>query len=205
MPDPEFLVEPRRLIAIDAETTGYPVLTAEQIRRAPKGLRPPGVIIEIGCVELVRDKESWRKGETLQTRVNPEAPISPVSIRVHGIKPAELKQAPRFVDIVDRMLAFIGDSPLVAHAYLNEKQFLDYEMARAKRIDWNEEAFVDERFICTQELYAEQFPGAPKSLDAMADRLWVDRSDRFKFHGALLDADLTAEAFIELERRRGKQ
>ncbi len=102
MPDPEFLVEHRRLIAIDAETTGYPVMTAEQIRRAPKGLRPPGVIIDIGCVELVRDKESWRKGETWQTRVNPEAPISPASSRVHGIKPAELKQAPRFVDIVDR-------------------------------------------------------------------------------------------------------
>ena len=202
MPDPGFLEGHRRLVAIDAETTGFPVMTAEQVRRAPKGLRPPGVIIEIGCVELLRGEDGWRKGETWQTRVNPEAPVSPASIRVHGIKPADLKREPRFDDIVDALLAFVGDAPFVAHAYRNEKQFLDYEMARAKRIAWDQEAFADDRFICTQELYAEQFPGAPKSLDAMADRLWLDRSDRFKFHGALLDADLTAEAFIELVRRR---
>jgi len=202
MPDPGFLEGHRRLVAIDAETTGFPVMTAEQVRRAPKGLRPPGVIIEIGCVELLRGEDGWRKGETWQTRVNPEAPVSPASIRVHGIKPADLKREPRFDDIVDALLAFVGDAPFVAHAYRNEKQFLDYEMARAKRIAWDQEAFADDRFICTQELYAEQFPGAPKSLDAMTDRLWVDRSERFKFHGALLDADLTAEAFIELVRRR---
>ena len=201
MLDLGFLDEQRRLVAIDAETTGHRVMTAEQIRHAPKGLRPPGVIIEIGCVELLRGEDGWRKGETWQTRVNPEGPISPASIRVHGIKPAELKQAPRFDEIADALLAFVGDAYFVAHAYRNEKQFLDYEMARAKRIGWDDEAFAESRFICTQEIYAELFPGAPKSLDAMTDRLWLDRSDRFKFHGALLDADLTAEAFIELERR----
>ena len=201
MIDLGFLAEHRRLVALDAETTGYPVMTAEQVRKAPKGLRLPGVVIEIGCVELLRDGAGWRKGETWQSRVNPEAPISPASIRVHGIKPADLKQAPRFDQVVDEVLAFIGDAPMVAHAYRNEKLFFDYEMARIKRIGWDEEAFPDERFICTQEIYAGLFPGAPKSLDAMTDRLWLDRSDRFKFHGALLDADLTADAFIELERQ----
>lgn len=203
MVDLSFLEGKTRLVAIDAETTGYPVMNAEQVRKAPKGLRPPGVVIEIGCVELLRDGAAgWRKGESWQSRVNPEAPVSPASIRVHGIKPGDLKQAPRFDQIVDTLLAFIGDDYMVAHAYRNEKLFFDYEMARIKRIGWDEEAFPEERFICTQEIYAEQFPGAPKSLDAMADRLWVDRSERFKFHGALLDADLTAEAFIELERQR---
>jgi DNA polymerase-3 subunit epsilon len=191
----------QRLVSIDAETTGHTVMTAEQVRRAPKGLRIPGVIIEIGCVELLRDGDSWRKGETWQTRVNPDGPISPASIKVHGIKPSELKGAPRFDAIVDAMLAFIGDCPLVAHAYRNEKQFLNYEMARSKRIAWDAEAFLDEHFICTQEIYAGLFPGAPKSLDAMTDRLWLDRSERFTFHGALLDADLTADAFVELLRQ----
>ncbi|MEI6558738.1 MAG: exonuclease domain-containing protein [Rhodospirillaceae bacterium] len=193
---------PRRLVAIDAETTGHKIMTAEQVRRAPKGLRLPGLIIEIGCVELLREPAGWRKGETWQTRINPDAPINPTAIRIHGIKPGDLKQAPRFDEILPAFLAFIGESDLVAHAYRNEKQFFDYEMARVKRIRWDEEAFPEGRFICTQELYAEMFPGAPKSLDAMTDRLWLDRSERFTFHGALLDADLTADAYIELERRR---
>ncbi len=201
MVDLGFLEGRRRLVAIDAETTGMRVMSADEVRKAPKGLRPPGVVIEIGCVELLRDEAGWRKGESWQTRVNPEAPISPASIRVHGIKPGDLKQAPRFDQIIEPLLAFIGEDYLVAHAYRNEKLFFDYEMARAKRISWDEEAFPEDRFICTQEIYAELFPGAPKSLDAMTDRLWVDRSDRFKFHGALLDADLTADAFIELERQ----
>ncbi len=201
MVDLGFLEGRHRLVAIDAETTGYRVMTADEVRKAPKGLRIPGVVIEIGCVELLRENGVWRKGETWQSRVNPEAPISLGSIGVHGIKPGDLKQAPRFDQIVEAFQAFIKDDYLVAHAYRNEKQFFDYEMARIKRIGWDEEAFPEDRFICTQEIYADLFPGAPKSLDAMTDRLWVDRSERFKFHGALLDADLTADAFIELERQ----
>jgi DNA polymerase-3 subunit epsilon len=201
MTDLDFLKSHQRLVAVDAETTGLPIMTQEQIRKAPKGLRLPGVVIEIGCVELLRGDEGWRKGETWQVRINPEGPISPQSIRVHGIKPGDIKKAPRFAEIVDTFLAFIGEAPLVAHAYRNEKQFFDYEMARAKRIGWDDEAFPADRFVCTQEIYAGLYPGAPKSLDAMSDRLWLDRSERFAFHGALLDADLTADAFVELERR----
>ena len=199
--DLSFLEGKSRLVAIDAETTGFRVMSPEDVKKAPKGLRPPGVVIEIGCVELLRDGAGWRKGETWQSRVNPEAPISPGSIKVHGIKPGDLKQAPRFDQILEPLLAFLGDDYLVAHAYRNEKLFFDYEFARIKKIGWGDDAFADERFICTQEIYAELFPGAPKSLDAMVDRLWVDRSERFKFHGALLDADLTADAFIEMERQ----
>ena len=201
MVDLGFLDGKSRLVAIDAETTGFRVMSADEVRKAPKGLRLPGVVIEIGCVELLRDGTGWRKGENWQSRVNPEAPISPASIGVHGIKPGDLKQAPRFDQVVDTLLAFLGDDYLVAHAFRNEKLFFNYEMARIKRIGWDDEAFPEDRFVCTQEIYAELFPGAPKSLDAMTDRLWVDRSERFKHHGALLDADLTADAFIELERQ----
>ena len=199
--DLEGLGRVTRLVAIDAETTGLPMMPPADIRKAPKGFRLPGIVIEVGCVEMLREGDSWRKGETWQARINPDGPISPQSIKVHGIKPGDLKKAPRFPDIADALLAFLSDAPLVAHAWRNEKQFLDYELARAKRIGWEDEAFPEDRFICTQKIYAELYPGAPKSLDAMSDRLWLDRSDRFNFHGALLDADLTADALIALLRR----
>lgn len=202
MIDLDFLADHNRLVAIDAETTGRPMMTPAEIRKAPKGYRVPGIVIEIGCVEMLRDGETWKKGKTWQVRTNPEGPINPQAIKIHGIKPAELTKMPRFAEVLDEFLEFIGDAPFVAHAYLNEKKFLDYEFARMKRIEWGEEAFPDDRYICTQEIYAELFPGAPKSLDAMSDRLWLDRSERFRFHGALLDADLTADAFNELLRVR---
>jgi len=200
MIDLDFLKDHDRLVALDAETTGRPMMTPAEIAKAPKGLRIPGIVIELGCVEMLRDGASWTKGRTWMIRTNPDGPINPQAIKVHGIKPADLAKAPRFPDVIDELTAFLGDSPLVAHAYLNEKKFLDYEAARAKRINWGEEWFPDERYICTQEIYAELFPGAPKSLDAMVDRLWLDRTARFDHHGALLDADFTADAFNELTR-----
>jgi DNA polymerase III subunit epsilon len=72
---------------------------------------------------------------------------------------------------------FFGDSPIVAHAYKNERDFLDHEFARAKVIPWGESAYADERYICTQVLFAQLFPGANKSLTSMADRLVLDAPD----------------------------
>jgi len=66
---------------------------------------------------------------------------------------------------------FIGDSPIVAHAYENERDFLNYEFARAKVIEWGDSAYGEERYICTQILYEQIFPGATKSLTSMCDRL----------------------------------
>jgi DNA polymerase-3 subunit epsilon len=94
---------------------------------------------------------------------------------------------------------FIGDSPIVAHAYENERDFLDYEFARAKVIEWGDSAYGEERYICTQILYEQIFPGATKSLTSMCDRLALDASERDDRHGALLDADMTADALILLE------
>ena len=187
-----------RLISIDIETTGRRTPSLVDIRKAPKGLRQPGIIIEIGCVEILRDGGAWTKARTWETRVNPDAPLNPDAIKVHGIRPADLKAAPRFPQVVDELLAFLAGDLLVAHAYENEMDFLNYEFARCGRAAWGAETFESNRFICTKEMSHEAFPGASGSLDALCDRLWLDRSDRFARHGALLDADLTADAFFKL-------
>ena len=103
--------------------------------------------------------------------------------------------------ILPQLRDFIGDAPIVAHAYRNERGFLDYEFARAKTIAWGESVYDEARYICTQQLYAQLFPGASKSLTAMCDRLALDSSERDGKHGALLDADMTADALILLERQ----
>ena len=98
------------------------------------------------------------------------------------------------------MRGFIGESAIVAHAYRNERGFLDYEYSRAKVIAWGESAYAGDQYICTQLLYAQLYPGAPKSLTAMCDRLALDTSGRDAKHGALLDADMTADALLLLEQ-----
>lgn len=187
-----------RIIAIDAETTGFRVPTPAEIGKMPKGLRLPGVVIEIGCLELVRGDEGWKAGESWQRRIQPGGPISKAATEVHGINPVELKNAPSFRDVLDDFEAFIGQDVLLAHSAENEIEFLNFEYARAGRCGFAEMIFSDADFICTQELSRQFFPGVPGSLDVLCDRLWVDRSDRFEHHGALLDAILTAEAFMKM-------
>ncbi|RAI45804.1 exonuclease domain-containing protein [Rhodoplanes roseus] len=197
---PGFLDGHDRLVAFDAETTGKRTPEVAFIRKQPLGWRAPGIMIEVGFVELLRDGAGWRKGETWRTLVNPDAPIDPAAIKVHGIKPAVLKNAPRFPAILPQLRDFIGEAPIVAHASENEKSFLDYEFARAKAIAWGESAYAAGRYVCTQRLYAQIFPGASTSLTAMCDRLALDASARDDRHGALLDADMTADALILLEQ-----
>ena len=202
---PDFLDAFDRLVAFDAETTGKRTPDADFIRRQPFAWKPPGIVIEVGLVEMRREDagkgERWRKGETFRTLVNPDGPIDPAAINIHKIRPGDLKGAPRFAVILPQLRDFIGDAPIVAHAYRNEQGFLDYEFARAKAIAWGESAYDDARYICTQRLYAQLFPGASKSLTAMCDRLALDASERDAQHGALLDADMTADALILLERQ----
>ncbi len=196
----DFLVGYDRLVAFDAETTGKRTPDAEFIKKQPFAWRPPGIVIELGFVEMLREGAGWRKGESWGTLVNPDGPIEPAAIKVHGIKPNDLKNAPRFAQLLERVRGFIGDSPIVAHAYRNERSFLDYEYARAKAIAWGDSAYANDRYIDTQLLYAQLYPGAAKSLTAMCDRLVLDSSARDEKHGALLDAEMTAEALVLLER-----
>ena len=190
-----------RLVAFDAETTGKRTPNADFIRKQPFAWKPPGVVIEVGFVEMLRGEDGWRKGAAWRSLVNPDAPIDPAAIAIHKIRPADLKGAPRFPMILSQLREFIGGAPIVAHAYKNERDFLNYELARAKAIAWGESAYDEDRYICTQRLFAQLFPGAGKSLTSMCDRLALDTSDRDEKHGALLDADMTADALILLEHR----
>lgn len=200
MHEPGFLDRFDRLVAFDAETTGKRAPDVGFIHRQPLGWRAPGLVIEVGFLELRRDGDGWSKGETWRTLVNPDAPIDPAAIKIHGIRPADLKGAPRFAAILPRLREFVGEAPIVAHAYRNERDFLDYEFARAKAIAWGESAYTEDRFVCTQRLYAQLFPGASTSLTAVCDRLALDASVRDDRHGALLDAEMTADALILLEQ-----
>jgi DNA polymerase-3 subunit epsilon len=129
---PDFLDGFDRLVAFDAETTGKHTPNAEFIRKQPFAWRAPGIIIEVGFVELLRDGYAWRKGETWGSKVNPDGPIDREAIKIHGIRPADLKNAARFPTILPKVKDFVGESPIVAHAYRNERDFLDYELPGPK-------------------------------------------------------------------------
>jgi DNA polymerase III epsilon subunit family exonuclease len=187
-----------RCVAIDLETTGHPAKTHAEVLKLPKGLRLPGCVIQIGCIELLRDGDSWKTGATWETLVNPEGSVHPAAAKVHGIHPNAIKAAPRFVEVYPALAAFLGSVPLLAHAAWNEIDYLNFEMRRAKLVGWDETPFWDDRFLDTQIIARGIFPGAPGSLDVLLDRLWIDRSGRDQHHGALLDAELTAEAFIKM-------
>lgn len=193
------LADVGRLVAIDAETTGFRIPNAAEIKKMPKGLRLAGIVIEIGCVELLRDGEGWKTGATWEKRFQPNGPIAKASMAVHGIHPAQLKDAPQFRDVLDEFEEFIGQDVLLAHSATNEIDFLNFEYARAGRCGFDEIIFSANDFVCTQQLSRQFFPGVPGSLDVLCDRLWIDRSDRFAHHGALLDAVLTAEAFLKMQ------
>ena len=197
--NPDFLDAFDRLVAFDAETTGKRTLDAAFVKKQPFAWKAPGIVIELGFVEMLREGAGWRKGATWRSLVNPDGPIDPAAIAIHKIKPGDLKGAPRFPALMQQVRDFIGDAPVVAHAYRNERDFLDYEFARAKAIAWGETVYAEERYICTQRLFAQLFPGAGKSLTSMCDRLALDASARDSQHGALLDADMTADALVLLE------
>lgn len=193
------LADTKRMVAIDAETTGFRIPKAAEIKKMPKGLRLPGIVIEIGCIEMLREGDTWKTGETWHRRIQPNGPIAKASIAIHGINPADLKNAPQFRDILDEFEDFIGQDVLLAHSAVNEIDFLNFEYARVGRCGFDETIFAGSDFVCTQELSRQFFPGVPGSLDVLCDRLWIDRSDRFQHHGALLDAVLTAEAFMKMQ------
>jgi len=198
MLDLTHITDVQRIVSVDIETTGHPTKTHAEVLKLPKGLRVPGVIIQIGCVEILREGDGWAMGAKWESLVNPDGPIHSAAMKVHGIHHARLKNAPRFTDIREEFEAFVSDSTLLAHAASNEIDFLNYELRRAKLVDWQAEPFHEGRFVDTQVIARSVFPGAPGSLDALCNRLWIHPSDRDQFHGALLDAELTAEAFIKM-------
>ncbi|MBX6322982.1 MAG: DNA polymerase III subunit epsilon [Rhodospirillaceae bacterium] len=164
-----------REIVLDTETTGLEARAGDRI-------------VEIACIELVNHLPT---GRTFHRYVNPERTISSAAFEVHGLNDAFLASQPRFADIVDELLAFIGDSPLVIHNAEFDLGFLCAELERCGR------PALACRAVDTLELARRKFPGAPASLDALCRRFGIDNSARAK-HGALLDSELLAEVYLEL-------
>lgn len=165
-----------REIVLDTETTGFDPLSGDRV-------------VEIGCLELVNQVPT---GETYHTYLNPERPMPEAAFRIHGLSDEFLKDKPRFVEVADRFLAFLGDSPLIIHNAEFDMRFINYEL------DQIGAAFIPmERAIDTVRIARQKYPGAPASLDALCKRFNIDNSAR-DLHGALLDAQLLAEVYLQL-------
>jgi DNA polymerase-3 subunit epsilon len=172
-----------REIVFDTETTGF---------EPGEGHR----IVEIGCVELM---DHFPTGRTLQFYLNPERDIPIESQRVHGLSAEFLADKALFAHIVDEFMEFLGDAPLVIHNASFDIKFINAELSRIGR-----KPIPLARAIDTIEIAKRKLPGARYSLDELCKRFGVDLSAR-TLHGALLDAQLTAEIYLELigGRQRG--
>ncbi|HEY4076856.1 MAG TPA: DNA polymerase III subunit epsilon [Rhizomicrobium sp.] len=171
-----------REIVFDTETTGF---------EPSEGHR----IVEIGCVELM---DHFPTGRTLQFYLNPERDVPIESQRVHGLSAEFLADKALFAHVAEEFLEFLGDAPLVIHNASFDIKFINAELKRVGKA-----AIPLARAIDTIEIAKRRFPGARYSLDELCRRFGVDLSVRTK-HGALLDAQLTAEIYLELIGGRQK-
>ena len=165
-----------REIVFDTETTGLSPAAGDRM-------------VEIGCIEMIGRIET---GRHFHCYYNPDRPMPSEAEAVHGLSDVFLSDKPRFADRAEELLEFIGDSPLVAHNAGFDFGFLNHELGRCGRA-----AVCMTRMVDTLGLARSRHPGAKHSLDALCTRFGVDRSQRVK-HGALLDAQLLAQVYIEL-------
>lgn len=172
-----------RSVLFDTETTGFEPLTGDRV-------------IEIAAIELMNDLAT---GAQFHVLLDPERDIPSESTRVHGITNADVEGKPVFADIVEEMLTFFGDAPLIAHNAPFDFAFIDHELSRLNRPPLGRERMID-----TLVLAKTRFPGMPNSLDALCRRFDIDLSSRTT-HNALLDCKLLAEVYVELTggRQRG--
>ena len=172
-----------REIVFDTETTGF---------EPGEGHR----IVEIGLVELM---DHFPTGRTKQFYLNPEREVPIESQRIHGLSTEFLSDKPLFAHIADEFLEFVGDAVLVIHNASFDMKFINAELGRVGRTPLSMARTVD-----TIEIAKRKIPGARYSLDELCKRFSIDLSLREK-HGALLDAELTAQVYLELVggRQRG--
>ena len=165
-----------REIVFDTETTG---------------LNPAGGdrMVEIGCVEIFNRVET---GRHFHAYFNPERPMPSEAEAVHGLTSIFLSNKPRFGERAGELIEFLEDSPLVAHNASFDFGFLNHELGHCGR-----PPVCNSRMVDTMVLARSRHPGAKHSLDALCTRFGVDRSHRVK-HGALLDAQLLAQVYVEL-------
>jgi DNA polymerase-3 subunit epsilon len=165
-----------REIVFDTETTGLDPIQGDRL-------------VEIGCIELVN---RFPSGRTFHCYFNPERDMPEPAFKVHGLSLDFLKDKPLFMHKVDELIEFLGDAPLVAHNAMFDLGFLNAELERAKKA-----AVARERLVDTLMLARRKHPGGSNRLDDLCQRYRIDNSKRVK-HGALLDAELLAEVYIEL-------
>jgi DNA polymerase III subunit epsilon len=169
-----------RQIVLDTETTG---LSAEGGDR----------IIELGCVELLNRKLT---GNNLHFYLNPERDSHEDALKVHGISNEFLRDKPKFAQVAEEILAYLQGAEIIIHNAAFDVGFLNKELERVGQGPIT--GFV-ETVTDTLSMAKEMFPGKRNSLDALCDRLGVDNSGR-TLHGALLDAELLADVYINLTR-----
>jgi DNA polymerase-3 subunit epsilon len=165
-----------REIVLDTETTGFDPATGDRI-------------VEIGCVELV---DHLPTGRSFQAYLNPERLVPIETQKVHGLTDEFLADKPLFAHIVEELLEFLGDAPLVIHNAAFDMKFVNSELHRCGK-----PPLPYARAIDTIEIAKAKIPGARYSLDELCRRFGIDLSVRSK-HGALLDAELTARVYLEL-------
>jgi DNA polymerase-3 subunit epsilon len=165
-----------REICLDTETTGLDPKDGHRI-------------IEIGCVEIFN---KVRTGKTFHTYINPERDVPNEAFKIHGISGEFLKDKPIFSKVVNDFTAFIGDSKLVIHNAAFDMKFINHHLRGC-----NLEIIERSNVIDSLELARSKFPGAGNSLDALCKRFGIDLSRRVK-HGALLDAELLADIYLEM-------
>ncbi len=165
-----------REIVLDTETTG---LDPNQGHR----------LVEVGCVELLNRIPT---GATFHVYLNPERDMPAEAFAIHGLSQEFLKDKPLFGDVADDFLAFIGDDPLVIHNAGFDHGFLCAELKRVDRA-----LITRERLVDTLILARRKHSAGPYNLDALCGRYNIDNSRRTK-HGALLDAEILAEVYLEL-------
>ncbi len=165
-----------RQIVLDTETTG---LSPQEGHR----------LVELGCIEVMNHVPT---GNVFHRYINPERDMPEGAFKVHGLSSEFLSDKPKFAEIADEFLAFIAEDELVIHNAAFDMAFLNYELKLVSR-----PPIAARRAIDTLTIARQRFPGAQNSLDALCKRFDIDNSGRVK-HGALLDAELLAEVYLEL-------
>ena len=165
-----------REIVLDTETTGLDPKNGDRL-------------VEVGCVELLNRIPT---GANFHVYINPERDMPTEAFNIHGLSEEFLKDKPVFADVVDDFLAFIADDPLVIHNAGFDHGFLCAELKRIDRA-----LIARERLVDTLALARRKHSAGPYNLDALCSRYNIDNSRRTK-HGALLDAEILAEVYLEL-------
>lgn len=164
-----------REVVLDTETTGLRVEDGDQV-------------IEIGCVEVI---DRIRTGEVYHVYLNVPKDSSPGALEVHGLTREFLSDKPKFKEIASDFLAFLDTSPLVIHNAKFDLKFINNELTL------NKLPILTNDIVDTLIIARRKFPGSPATLDALCKRFCIDGSKRVK-HGALLDAELLADVYLEL-------